>query len=653
MSSPIPSTSGRDPQEAPQHRSVPSPSVLALSGLLRVQRRWQSASGLGPELSSAVPPTYDSEPTDPPCAQPPSATCIESPTTVEPPQSDQETDLGTRVRRPDAPSRPAVHLEDSEWSRLALGIAAEVLESLGMPATVEVLQLGPDDVTVHLPTSEPAQWPFVPSRAPQSWTLPRDSRMIASLHVTPAITSGARAAALVTLSESDGRRTLVNLVGVGSTVLEGAPAGVGVTIAEVAVELASRRWSDLETLILVGFDPAMPRLHGARYAPDVAAALDELTVRSMNGMPSPSTCVVVPPWASDPADPILTELIGFCEATDGAGILCCATTAGAMCLWELAPDPAGVSTLTFGDGRRLSASHPCDREAGAGASLSPRMPASAAGSKATPAARTATAPAPPATRSAPPATHPAPPATPRSPPIEVAVLGTVQVNGAPESFRHRRRLTELVAYLAMHPEGSTTDAFATALWPDRRVPLQTLANRLSEARRALGFATDGRPRLRKRSSRHLIAEAETDWDRFRDLASEGCGADSWRRALALVRGRPFDGLDRGEWAHLEGFSATMEASVVSVACRLGDHSIGRGRPDLAHWAGLQGLLVSPWDERLYRLLMRAADGLGNRGGIDAALRSLARALELEGDPLVGIHPETSALYRSLISGKGT
>jgi len=227
------------------------------------------------------------------------------------------------------------------------------------------------------------------------------------------------------------------------------------------------------------------------------------------------------------------------------------------------------------------------------------------------------------------------------------VLGNDPVNGAPESFRYRRRLTELVAFLAMHPEGATTDAFATALWPERRVPLQTLANRLSETRRALGLASDGRPRLRKQGRRHLIVEAETDWDRFRDLASESAGADSWRRALALVRGRPFDGLDRGEWAQLEGYTAAVEASVVGVACRLGEHALGRGEGGLAHWAALQGLLVSPWDERLYRLLMRAADGLGNRGGVDAALRGLALALELEGDPLLGIHPETSALYRSL------
>ena len=238
---------------------------------------------------------------------------------------------------------------------------------------------------------------------------------------------------------------------------------------------------------------------------------------------------------------------------------------------------------------------------------------------------------------------------PRSGSVEISVLGNVLVSGASESFRYRRRLTELVAFLAMHPEGATTDAFATALWPERRVPLQTLANRLSETRRALGLASDGRPRLRKQGRRHLIVEAETDWDRFRVLGAEARGPDSWQSALALVRGRPFDGLDRGEWAQLEGHMAAVEASVIGVALRLGDHALDRGDGGLAHWAALQGLLVSPWDERLYRLMMRAADGLGNRGGVEAALRDLAHALELEGDPLLGIHPETSALYRSLTS----
>jgi DNA-binding SARP family transcriptional activator len=447
--------------------------------------------------------------------------------------------------------------------------------------------------------------------------------MIASVPLTPAIASASRKAALVTLAEMHGRRALVDLVALSSTLLKGVPADVGNKIAEIAVELGSRRWSDLGTLILVAFDPLLPRLDGVRYVPDVTAALEEVNVRSMAATGSPSICVIVPPWASDPADPLVGELIRFCEQTDGVGVLCCASTDGALCLWEL-PVPGEQPTLSFGDGRRIlgvdltEVDEPTPKER-----IRPLTPEQRPTTKA------------------------------RVLPIEVTVLGNVQVNGTPESFRYRRRLTELVAFLAMHPEGTTTDTFATAMWPDRRVPVQTLANRLSETRRALGLASDGRPRLRKHGRRHLIVEAGTDWDRFRELAATTGGAKSWRSALALVRGRPFDGLDRGEWTQLEGFAAAIEASVVDVACRLGDDALGQGDGGLAHWAALQGLLVSPWDERLYRLLMRAADQLGNRGGVDAALRSLALALELEGDPLLGIHPETSALYRRLTSRSRT
>jgi hypothetical protein len=85
-------------------------------------------------------------------------------------------------------------------------VAQEVLASLQVPANADVLQLDLDSVTVHVPTSEPPQWPFSPGRVARSWTLPRDSRIIASLPVTPAITSAARKAALVTLSEIHGRR---------------------------------------------------------------------------------------------------------------------------------------------------------------------------------------------------------------------------------------------------------------------------------------------------------------------------------------------------------------------------------------------------------------------------------------------------------------
>jgi len=560
-----------------------------LSGLLRVQRQWS--------LASADADTSTAE--------------------DRAKQPDRSPDGATDAVR----SRLPVHIEDTEWSRLALGIAADTMASLGVTTSAQVLQLDPDSVTVHLPSPQAARWPFGDGRSPQSWSLPRDSDIIASLQVTPAITGAAARAALVTLSVMHGRRILVDLVAAGSTVMRGAAPEVGVKLAEIAVELASRRWSDLESLILVSFDNPMPQIAGTTQVRDLGEALEEVAVRAIG---SRSTCVIVPPWAAGVSYPLLGELLRFCEETDGVGLLCCASAQRARCMWELGRAETDEPTLNFADGRQF-----------AGVDLS-----DLAEPPTKPAARVRRA-------------VPELDASPLAPPIEIGLLGNVRVDGAPESFRYRRRLTELVAFLAMHPEGVTTDSFATALWPERRVPVQTLANRLSETRRALGIARDGRPRLRKAGRRHFIADVETDWDHFKKLSQDERGAASWRKALALVRGRPFDGLERGEWAQLEGFASAIEAAIVDAACRLGEYGLGHGEAGLTHWAALQGLLASPWDERLYRLLMRAADGLGNRGGVDVALRSLAVALELEGDPLLGIHPETAALYRRLTSRSGT
>ena len=155
-----------------------------------------------------------------------------------------------------------MHLEDPEWSRLALGASAYALNSLGVSERAQVVQLDPDSVTVHLPSPQPPSGPFELGRLPSSWKLARDPGIITSLPVTAAITNATGRAGLVTFSEMQGRRVLVDLVAAGTTVLKGAPQELGVKLAEIAVELASRRWSDLESVILVSFDQSMPRLAG-------------------------------------------------------------------------------------------------------------------------------------------------------------------------------------------------------------------------------------------------------------------------------------------------------------------------------------------------------------------------------------------------------
>jgi DNA-binding SARP family transcriptional activator len=223
------------------------------------------------------------------------------------------------------------------------------------------------------------------------------------------------------------------------------------------------------------------------------------------------------------------------------------------------------------------------------------------------------------------------------------------VRGAELAFERRPTLTELVAYLALHREGATTATWSTAVWPDRRVPMQTIANRLSEARRALGNACDGLPKLRRVADRHVLVEVSTDWGRFSQLARAG-DPNGWRRALGLVRGRPFVNLRSGSWTVLEGIEGEMVSAVTSCARSLAEHLLADGDVDGASWAAHQGLRVAPWDERLHRLLMRAADAAGDRAGIDAVLRQLAVLLEIDGDPLRGVHPQTAALYAHLTTG---
>jgi DNA-binding SARP family transcriptional activator len=236
--------------------------------------------------------------------------------------------------------------------------------------------------------------------------------------------------------------------------------------------------------------------------------------------------------------------------------------------------------------------------------------------------------------------------------VEVAVLGRVEVRGVSGSFARRPKLTELVVFLALHPEGSTSLAWSTALWPHRRVPDQTISNRLSEARRLLGFAPDDRPRLRRDGELYRLADVSTDWARFKRLADRSADVPAWRAALGLVRGRPFEDLPPALWTAVECTAAEIEHVVTDCALRCGDALLERADYAGAVWAAHRGLSAAPWDERLHRLLMRTADATGNRAGVEATLRHLALVLEIDGDPLRYVHPDTALLYENLV-GRST
>jgi DNA-binding SARP family transcriptional activator len=239
--------------------------------------------------------------------------------------------------------------------------------------------------------------------------------------------------------------------------------------------------------------------------------------------------------------------------------------------------------------------------------------------------------------------------------VEIAVLGTTEVRGAPEPFR-RAASRELVVYLGFHRDGVRHGDWALALWPDRAITQTTVHSTASDARRALGRAADGAQRLPCGPEVRLHRSVGTDVDRFATLSGSG----RWIEAARLLRGPVFGGLRNSDWAVFDGTRAQVEALVVTTVLKGAEHLLRAQRPAESEWIVRRGLVVTPYDERLYRALLRALAAQGNRVRLRGAMAEL---LTVAADaPLpapIGrrsaaemgmLHPETTSLYQELLCG---
>jgi DNA-binding SARP family transcriptional activator len=248
--------------------------------------------------------------------------------------------------------------------------------------------------------------------------------------------------------------------------------------------------------------------------------------------------------------------------------------------------------------------------------------------------------------------QPAPAAIPTSVAVDdrpqVRLLGPLELAGGVGGQPRRKATVELIAYLALHPQGATRDEVFAALWPDD--PLARSEQRLwrvtSEVRRLL---PDG---LRRDGERYLLdrKHVQIDLDQLEELARSaanehdaGCQRELLEQALALFRGEPFSGINT-EWADAE--ARHLRAVAVATLERLGRLRLEGGDAAGALAAAEKGITLDELNEPLWRLALEAEAELGLRQAVLDRYETLRRLL----DKRLGLKPqkETLALGRQLL-----
>lgn len=254
--------------------------------------------------------------------------------------------------------------------------------------------------------------------------------------------------------------------------------------------------------------------------------------------------------------------------------------------------------------------------------------------------------------------------------ILVQVMGDVTVErltgeNNPQLVRFERaRSQEAVVYLAAREEGRgvATEDVRAALWPDGRAADQTVRNTMTGARSGLGDDGDENAYLPQPvdGRYHLSDSVVTDFELFwslRQTASEVDDPDLadhlLDQALQLVRGEPFLGAGRG-YAWTSSIGTTIIVAVVDVAEQVGLSRLERDDPRGAERAARAGLTISPGEERLYRILLRAAAAQDSKPMVERLYREM---LDVLADPDLGIEPEatvsagTVELFNELMGGR--
>ncbi|MFE6904447.1 LysM peptidoglycan-binding domain-containing protein [Streptomyces sp. NPDC057717] len=234
----------------------------------------------------------------------------------------------------------------------------------------------------------------------------------------------------------------------------------------------------------------------------------------------------------------------------------------------------------------------------------------------------------------------------------VRVLGPIDVTGVRGHIDSNRRTvaTELVSWLALRTDGATRHELDEVIAPGGgRVENNTRNGRVREARRWLGDAYY--PKLNEQPDRkHRLVGVACDWHQFQDLTTQAAraggdeGRAMLRRALELVRGRPFTGIPPRRYVWAENLTQNMTSAVVDAADGLAARCLDAGDAQGALWAAGRGLDTGREREALWRHRFEALAQLGAHDELEAAIQQLNQYL-LEAD--LPMERETEETIRRL------
>jgi DNA-binding SARP family transcriptional activator len=238
----------------------------------------------------------------------------------------------------------------------------------------------------------------------------------------------------------------------------------------------------------------------------------------------------------------------------------------------------------------------------------------------------------------------APPA-PGTRPVRLAVLGPLRVTARGEEISGGlRKARELLAFLAVHPDGATGEAISEALWPEAD-DKQAAAQRYLAVRKARDLLRAAAGQTAPMWITHAAGSyrldptlISTDLEEFEDAIGQARRAGdnstrlaACRAAVALYRGELAEGAGY-EWA--EPHAETARRRALDAWTAIAD-ILQPAEPDQALAALEAALTHDPFNEFLYQRIMRLQAAAGRPEAVRRTLALLESRLTQ-----IGVSPGT-------------